>query len=116
MGVVVVTTGIRDRLPRQWGFAEEYPAPSQRQAGCDPSGIFTAYRGGQGLWLLSDVRRATCDRGLGMAAGRSVWRSRQIALLEIARLGFSHLCRLFDEDGAQILATDDDTAASVASI
>ena len=117
MGAAVVTTD-KNLTPRQRRFAEEYlldlnATQAAIRAGYSPR---TAEQQGSRLLSNANVQRATAA---GMAArSKRTEVAADRALLEIARLGFSDLRRLFHGDGRlkHPHEWDDDTAASVASI
>ena len=104
--------------PRQQRFSEEYLVDLNAKQAAIRAGYSPRTAEVQGSRLLSNanVQRATAA---GMAArSKRTEVAADRALLEIARLGFSDLRRLFHEDGRlkHPREWDDDTAASVASI
>ena len=117
MGTGVVSTD-KNLTPRQRRFAEEYLVDLNATQAAIRAGYSPRTAEVQGSRLLSNanVQRATAA---GMAArSKRTEVAADRALLEIARLGFSDLRRLFHEDGRlkHPCEWDDDTAASVASI
>ena len=104
--------------PRQERFVEEYLVDLNATQAAIRAGYSPKTAEAQGSRLLSNVK---VQRGV---AARMAARSRRTevaadrTLLEIARVGFSDLRRLFHEDGRlkHPLAWDDDTAASIASV
>ena len=107
-----------DLAPRQERFVEEYLVDLNAKQAAIRAGYSPRTAEVQGSRLLSHakVQRAVTARVAERSKRTEVAADR--ALLEIARIGFSDLRRLFREDGRLKHPNewDDDTAASVASI
>jgi phage terminase small subunit len=114
----VRATPAADLGPRQERFIEEYLLDLNAKQSAIRAGYSPKTAEAQGSRLLSNVKvqRALTARMAERSNRTEVAADR--ALLEIARIGFSDLRRLFHEDGRlkHPLAWDDDTAASVASV
>lgn len=97
---------------------EEYLVDLKREAGCNPSGVSPRTAEVQGSRLLSyaKVQRAFTARMAERSKRTEVTADR--ALVEIARLAFSDLRRLFHKNGRLKHPNewDDDTAAAIASV
>jgi phage terminase small subunit len=107
-----------DLGPRQERFVEEYLLDLNAKQAAIRAGYSPKTAEAQGSRLLSNVKvqRAISARMAARSKRTEVAADR--ALLEIARLGFSDLRRLFHEDGRLKHPNewDDDTAASIASV
>lgn len=103
---------------RQERFVEEYIVDVNAKQAAIRAGYSAKTAEAQGSRLLSNVKvqRAIAARMAARSKRTEVTADR--VLLEIARLGFSDLRRLFHQDGRlkHPLEWDDDTAASVASV
>ena len=107
-----------DLGPRQARFVEEYLVDANAKQAAIRAGYSPKTAEAQGSRLLSNVKvqRVIAARMAARSQRTDVAADR--ALLEIARLGFSDLRRLFHDDGRlkHPHEWDDDTAASIASI
>jgi phage terminase small subunit len=107
-----------DLAPRQERSVEEYLVDLNAKQAAIRAGYSPRTAEVQGSRLLSNVKvqRALTARMAARSQRTEVAADR--TLLEIARVGFSDVRRLFHEDGRlkHPLAWDDDTAASVASV
>ena len=107
-----------DLGPRQARFVEEYLVDLNAKQAAIRAGYSPKTAEVQGSRLLSHakVQRAVTARMAERSKRTEVAADR--ALLEIARIGFSDLRRLFHQDGRlkHPHEWDDDTAASIASV
>jgi phage terminase small subunit len=107
-----------DLMPRQERFVEEYLVDLNAKQAAIRAGYSPRTAEVQGSRLLSHVKvqRALTARMAARSQRTEVAADR--TLLEIARVGFSDLRRIFHEDGRlkHPHEWDDDTAASIASV
>jgi phage terminase small subunit len=105
-------------IPRQQRFVEEYVLDLNAKQAAIRAGYSPKTAEVQGSRLLSNAKdRLAVTAGMAARSKRTEVAGAR-ALLEIARIGFSDLRRVFHDDGRlkHPHEWDDDTAASVASI
>jgi phage terminase small subunit len=111
-------TPAADLAPRQERFVEEYLLDVNAKQAAIRAGYSPKTAEAQGSRLLSNVKvqRVIAARMAGRAERTEVAADR--VLLELARLGFSDIRRIFDEQGRLKRPEDwdDDTAAAISAV